>query len=158
MYKKLFFCDKILTFSYHNAIINIQRNIEVIHISYSLSAEDYKKAEDFIKKIRPLLSTGDIVVKKTEKNNYFDRYFSLTHQEKCDVLKTLTADDCYQIEPNNNPRYENANVYKFFKEVELPVFGEIESAKLYLKMYIAELKTYDRVIVISFHKEGMHDI
>lgn len=67
MSKKLFFCDKILTFSYHNAIINIQRNIEVIHISYSLSAEDYKKAEDFIKKIRPLLSTGDIVVKKQRK-------------------------------------------------------------------------------------------
>lgn len=130
----------------------------MIHISYSLPTEDYKRAEDFIKKIRPLLSTGDAVVERNEKNNYFDQYFSLTHQEKCDVLKTLTADDCYQIEPNNNPRYGKTDVYKFFKDVELSVFGEIESTKLYLKMYIKESKTYDMVIVISFHKEGMHDI
>lgn len=59
---------------------------------------------------------------------------------------------------NNNPRYETDEVYIFFKETVLPVFGEPENVKLYLKMYIREARTYDIVIVISFHKEGMHDL
>ena len=130
----------------------------MIHISYSLSSDDYKKAEEFIKKIRPLLSVGEFQIELTEKNKLFDRKFSLNHQQKCEILKSLTADDCYQIEPNNNSRYKTDEVYKFFKEVELLVFGELEATKLYLKMYIRELKTYDMVIVISFHEEGMHDL
>ena len=102
--------------------------------------------------------TGEFYIEPTEKNNYFDRKFSLTDQKKREILKSLTADDCYQIEPNNNPRYKTDEVYKFFKEVELIVFGEFESTTLYLKMYIRESKTYDMVIVISFHEEGMHDM
>ena len=82
----------------------------------------------------------------------------MTHQEKLEILRSLTADDCYQIEPNNNIRYKTDDVYKFFKELELIIFGELESMKLYLKMYIRELKTHDLVIVISFHEEGMHDL
>ena len=150
-------CDKILIFSYHHVMLNTLRKIEVIHISYSLSSADYKKAENFIKRIRPLLSTGDIQIESTEKNKFFDRKFSLTDQKKRELLKSLTADNCYQIEPNNNPRYKTDEVYKFFKEVDLPVFGELEATTLYLKMYIRESKTYDIVIVIPFHEEGMHD-
>lgn len=135
-----------------------QRYDEVIHIRYALSPEDYAKAEAFIKRIKPLLLTGDFQIEQTEKNKSFDREFSLTDQEKRDILKSLTADDCYQIEPNNNPRYKTDEVYKFFKEIEVIVFGELESTKLYLKMYIRESKTYDMVIVISFHKEGLHDL
>lgn len=65
-------CDKILIFSYHHVMLNTLRKIEVIHISYSLSSADYKKAENFIKRIRPLLSTGDIQIESTEKNKFFD--------------------------------------------------------------------------------------
>lgn len=130
----------------------------MICISSRLSPEDYKKAEEFIKKIKPILNTNDFQIEPTEKNTYFARQVPLTTQEQCEILKSITADDCYKIEQNNNPRYKNVDVYKFFKEIELPVFGEIKSIKLYLKMYIKESKTYDIVIVISFHEEGMHDL
>lgn len=72
-------------------MLNTLRKIEVIHISYSLSSADYKKAENFIKRIRPLLSTGDIQIESTEKNKFFDRKFSLTDQKKRELLKSLTA-------------------------------------------------------------------
>lgn len=147
-----------MTFSYHCVIIRAPRYTEVILIQYSLSAEDYEKARAFIKRISPLLQTGDFQIERTEKNKIFDRKFSLTDQEKRSILRSLTADDCYQIAPNNNPRYKTDEVYKFFKEIDLIVFGELESTKLYLKMYIRELNTYDMVIVISFHEEGMHDL
>lgn len=130
----------------------------MIHISCILTPEDYKKAEAFIKTIKPLLSTGNFQIEKTEKNIMFDRQFSLTHQDKCEILKSLTADDCYNIEPNKNSRYPTSEVYKFFKEIELTVFGENETTKLYLKMYVKESKTYDMVIVISFHEEGLHEL
>ena len=145
-------------FSYHCAIIIVPIYTEVIYIRYSLTVDDYAKAEAFIKKIKPLLMTGDFSIELTEKNQYFDRKFSLTDQQKREILKALTADDCYQLEPNNNPRYKTSEVYKFFKAVDLIVFGEYESTTLYIKMYIRESKTYDMVIVISFHEEGMHDI
>ena len=104
------------------------------------------------------MSTGDFQIEKTEKNIMFDRQFSLTHQDKCEILKSLTADDCYKIEPNNNSRYQSSEVYKFFKEIELTVFGENETTRLYLKMYVKEAKAYDMVIVISFHEEGLHEL
>lgn len=147
-----------MIFSYHCATIRTLRYTEVILIQYSLSTEDYEKASAFIKRINPLLQTGDFQIEKTEKNKIFDRKFSLTDQKKRNILRSLTADDCYQIELNNNPRYKTDEVYKFFKEVDMIVFGELESTKLYLKMYIRELNTYDMVIVISFHEEGMHDL
>ena len=147
-----------MIFSYHRATIRTPRYTEVILIQYLLSTEDYEKARVFIKRINPLLQTGDFQIEKTEKNKIFDRKFSLTDQKKRSILRSLTADDCYQIELNNNPRYKTNEVYKFFKEVDLIVFGELESTKLYLKMYIRELNTYDMVIVISFHEEGIHDL
>ena len=130
----------------------------MIHISCILTPEDYKKAKAFIKTIKPLLITGDFQIEKTEKNIMFDRQFSLTHQDKSEILKSLTADDCYKIEPNNNSGYQASEIYKFFKEVELTAFGESERTKLYLKMYVKESKAYDIVIVISFHEEGLHEL
>lgn len=130
----------------------------MIFIRYALTVEEYEKAEIFIKRIKPLLRTGDFVVERTEKNKDFDEKFSLSNQEKCNILSALTAKDCYQIESNNNPRYKEAEIYKFFKEIEMFVYGELEILKLYLKMYIRETKTYDVVIVISFHEEGMYDV
>ena len=37
------------------------------------------------------------------------------------------------------------------------VYGENETHKLYIKMYLAETPSFDIVIVISFHEEGMYD-
>lgn len=150
--------DKILTFSYHCDILcHVNNSIEVIHISCTLSSEDYLKSSKFISRIKPLLNTGDFQIVLTEKNKLFDCKFPLTDQKKRDILRSLTADDCYQIEPNNNPRYQAAEVYKFLKNVDLLSYGEQVAVELYIKMYIKESKSYDMVIVISFHEEGMHD-
>ena len=138
--------------------MKIYRNTEVIRIHHSLSSAEQKKAEDFIRKIKPLLSMGEFQIEPTEKNKIFNRQFPLTDQQKREILKSLTADDCYWIGPNDNPRYKTDEVYKFFKDIEVVVFGEPDTTKLYLKMYIKESKTYDMVIVISFHGEGMHDL
>ncbi len=73
-----------------------------------------------------------------------------------EILRSLTADDCTAIEPNNNSRYPDAEVYKFIKNCRLSVYGEDTDVKLYIKTYLREGKTRDIVIVISFHEEGMY--
>lgn len=152
------FRDKILTFSYHERILYSERETEVIPISTELSPEDYKKAQEFIKRMKPLLATGDITIAPTQKNIEFDRLYSFPEAKKIDVIKSLSAEDCYQIEPNNNQRFGNEDVYKFFKEIVLLSYGDSEPVKLYLKMYIHERPRYDTVVVISFHEEGWHEI
>lgn len=77
--------------------------------------------------------------------------------DKIKILKDLVPEDCVKIESNDNPRYEESEVYVFIKLVEILVFGETEPHKLYIKMYLREHTTFDVVIVISFHEEGMHD-
>lgn len=67
----------------------------------------------------------------------------------------MTADDCTGIEPNDNPRYPEAEVYKFIKACHLNVYGEETDVTLYIKAYLREKQYYDLVIVISFHEEGM---
>lgn len=127
-------------------------------ISNYLSPQDYKKVEAFLAKIRPLLKTNDVTIEPTSKNKQFEREFNMRDAEKIKVLETLTADDCTKIEPNNNPRYPNSEVFFFLKNIKVVVYGEIENPLVYIKMYVAELSMNDCVIVISFHKEGMHDI
>lgn len=78
--------------------------------------------------------------------------------DKIKVLGMLTAGDCTKIEPNNNPRYPDSEVFFFLKNIRIFVYGETEEPLVYIKMYVAELSMNDCVIVISFHKEGMHDI
>ena len=109
-------------------------------------------------KIRPLLKTNDVKIEPTPKNKQFDREINMRHADKIKVLETLTADDCTKIEPNNNSRYPNSEVFFFLKNIKVIVYGEIENPLVYIKMYVAELSMNDCVIVISFHKEGMHDI
>lgn len=82
----------------------------------------------------------------------------MTQDEKISILLSLSAEDCCQIEPNNNPGYDENDVYVFIKDAELLCYGEPQTVNLYIKMYIRETKTYDTVIVISFHEEGMHDL
>ncbi len=45
----------------------------------------------------------------------------------------------------------------FLKITDIIVYGEKETVKLYIKMYIRENKNFDIVIVISFHKEGVYE-
>ena len=121
-----------------------------------LSPQDLKKAECFLANIRPLLATKEFTIKQTEKNRVFDRQYNLRDAEKLEILKSLSASDCIKIEPNDNPRYSDTEVYCFLKNKIITVFGESETLCIYIKMYIQELSNHDIVIVISFHKEGMH--
>lgn len=123
----------------------------------NLSPQDYEKVVEFLAKIRPLIKTGDVIIEPTEKNRFFDRRYNMRHAEKLKVLETLTAEDCTKIEVNNNPRYPEAEVYFFLKNVEVVVYGEPMSPCVYIKMYTQEFSTYDIVVTISFHEEGMHD-
>lgn len=130
----------------------------MVAISSCLSPLDYQKVEAFLAKIRPLLKTNDVTIVPTPKNNQFDRELNMRHAEKIKVLESLTAEDCTKIEPNDNPRYPDSEVYFFLKNIKIYVYGEPESPLVYIKMYVAELPTNDCVIVISFHREGMHEI
>gem|GEM_PF-1854694 len=69
------------------------------------------------------------------------------------MLLALNGTDCTAIEPNNNSRYREALVYKFMKVYELDYFGDTCDVTVYIKQYIIEEKTYDLVMVISFHED-----
>ena len=125
-------------------------------ISSNLSPEERKKVQAFLDRIRPLLKTNDVTISQNYKNDMFDRVYNLTHSEKIKLLESLTVEECTKIEPNDNPRYANSEVYFFLKNIHIFVYGEPENPCVYIKMYLAELPNYDNVIVISFHKEGMH--
>ena len=129
----------------------------MIYIANRLSVADYKKAEEFLKRIKPLLATNDCQFKKSFKNTAFDRQFNLQNEQKIEIIKSLTAYDCIKIAPNDNPRYSESEVYQFIKCIDLLVYGENETRKLYIKMYLAEQPSFDIVIVISFHEEGEYD-
>ena len=115
------------------------------------------KAEAFLRQIRPLLKTGECTFAVREKNQIFDRMCPLKHKEKLDILLSLSKEDCVKIAPNDNPRYANCDVYVFFKTLELLCYGERQKVQLYIKMYLNAQKSFDVVIVISFHPEGMLD-
>ena len=83
--------------------------------------------------------------------------YSLKHEQKVRLIKELTAEDCIEISPNDNHRYEESEVYIFIRDYNLSTYGESECVTLYIKMYLHEEKTYDLVVVISFHPEGMHN-
>lgn len=129
----------------------------MIHIRIPLSDTDFNKVKDFLAKIKPLLAVNECHFQPSEKNRDFDRQCPLRHEEKVKIIKSLTPEDCVKVEPNNNPRFEETDIFVFIKCVEITVFGETEPHKLYIKIYLREHKKYDNVIVISFHEEGLHD-
>lgn len=149
--------DKILTKSYRHDILIVQLKTEVIYIERKLTSKEHEKAENFLNKIRPLLSTNECSFIQRDKNIDFNRRFPLKHEEKIDIIKKLTAADCVGVGPNNNPRYAESEVYTFIKGLPLCVYGEEEYVELYIKMYLNEQKHHDIVIVISFHEAGMHE-
>lgn len=113
------------------------------------------RAAGFLKRISGVLATGEFQIQQNSKNKEFDRKFNLRDGEKKEILRSLTVDDCVAVEPNDNPRYSEAEVFKFIKDWHLVVYGEEEEVTLYIKAYLREGKFSDLVIVISFHEEGM---
>ena len=124
----------------------------------SLSPADYNKAEAFLAKIRPLIKTGDVTIEQTEKNKIFDKKYNLRFADKLKVIESLTANDCTKIELNNNPMYPMVDIHFFLKDIKAAsYYGEPANPCVYIKMYTHEHSTYDEVVTISFHEEGMHD-
>ncbi len=122
-----------------------------------LSICDIEKTQRFLERAKGILATGDFKVEKNYKNNAFDDEFPLKHEDKLQILRSLTVEDCFKIAPNDNLRYEEAEVYFFTKNAKLFSFGEEEIVALYLKMYITETKFGEMIVVISFHREGMYE-
>lgn len=129
----------------------------MICINNKLTSSQQEKANAFLDKVKALLPTNEFTVEQTFKNKEFAREYSFRNRDYKKVLLSLTKEDCISIESNDNPRYEDAEVYKFIKNTELNVFGEIEKLDIYIKMYIREYDSYNIVIIISFHKEGVFD-
>ena len=130
---------------------------EVIPISAKLTEADCQKAAEFLKRMRPLLITGEYTIRPSWKNTEFDDEYPLREDQKRSILKSLTVDDCIKVEANSNSRYEESELFFFLKDATFNVYGEETTVKLYLKMYIRETKTHNMVIVISFHKNGLFD-
>ena len=122
-----------------------------------LSNEDRKKAEAFLIKIRPYLKTNEFVVQMSEKNRAFDRAFNIRHADKAKILLSLRADDCVKIENNNNVLYADDELYFFFKDAELLVYGAEEIHTLYIKMCLKKTPQKEQIVVISFHEEGLFE-
>lgn len=110
----------------------------MIRIGNPLSETEFIKVREFLTKIKPLLATNECTFQMSGKNKDFDRQFSLRDDEKIIIIKSLTPEDCVKVEPNNNSRYADADVYVFIRCVEIVVFGEKEPHKLYIKIYLRE--------------------
>ena len=131
--------------------------MEVIFIDNQLTNEEIEKVKNFLSWAQPLISSNDFQIKPSEKNRNFDIEFSMKHEDKKEILQTLTSDDCVEIRTNTNPRYQDAELYIFLKSVDSFFYGEPQTIDVYIKMYIKQYNYYDKVIVISFHKEGEFD-
>lgn len=116
--------------------------------------------QDFLDHVKALLPTKQFTFVVTEKNKLFDRKYNLRDESKQKIIKSLQVDDCIEKAKNTNSRYPNADVYIFVKECQLEdVYGETETAKVYIKEYIiTERGNYEMVVVISFHEEGLYDL
>ena len=129
----------------------------MISIIRKLAEDELNKAEAFLKRIKPLLATNECQFQISEKNKEFDSLYGLRDAQKIGIIKSLSVEDCIEIAPNNNSKYSEAEVYVFIKCVDLEYYGEAEPKSLYIKMYVAEGKNFDVVIVISLHEEGKYD-
>jgi len=112
------------------------------------------KAQKFLERVRSLLATNEFQVSQRGKNQEFLEKYKIKDQKIKEMLLALNGVDCIAIEPNDNPRYCEALVYKFIKVYELDYFGDVCTVTAYIKLYIVEEKTYDLVMVISFHEDN----
>lgn len=118
-----------------------------------IDEESRIEAQKFLERVRSLLATNEFQVSRRGKNQEFLEKYKIKDQKIKEMLYALNSTDCIAIEPNNNPRYCDAMVYKFIKVYELDYFGDTCNVTVYIKQYIVEEKTYDLVMVISFHED-----
>jgi len=111
------------------------------------------EAQKFLERVRSLLATNQFQVSQRDNNQKFLKKYRIKDQKIKEMLLALNGTDCTAIEPNNNSRYREALVYKFMKVYELDYFGDTCDVTVYIKQYIIEEKTYDLVMVISFHED-----
>lgn len=95
----------------------------------ALSREEIEKARLFLKKIKPILATNECIFRQSEKNREFDRCCPIMHEEKVNIIKSLEEHDCIKIEPNNNPRYTDSEVYVFSKDCKLFIANSLFMVK-----------------------------
>lgn len=124
-----------------------------------LSESDKNRVKTFLDRAKALFPTGQYTFAMSEKNRALDDEFNLRDQEKVAILKSLTVEDCVEIRQNDNIRYPDADIFIFEKQLNLESYGEEFPVTLYIKDYIALMKSnMEMVVVISFHREGMHDM
>lgn len=113
--------------------------------------------KEFLDRSKALLATNEFTIQQSEKNKAFQKKYNLTSGQQKEILKSLSVEDCIEYGPNNNPRYPDATVFKFIKEVNLLSFGEPEQLEIYIKEYLLDNGQYEVICVISLHEEGLHD-
>jgi hypothetical protein len=119
----------------------------------TIDEKSFVEAQKFLERVRSLLATNEFQVSQRDKNQEFLEKYRIKERKIKEMLLALNGTDCNAIEPNNNPRYREALVYKFMKVYELDYFGDTCDVTVYIKQYIIEKKTYDLVMVISFHED-----
>lgn len=127
----------------------------MFEIEEVLSKDDKEKVKEFLEKCKALLATNECDFSIRDKNNDFDKCYPLKHNDKIEILRSLSVNDCVKIAPNLNSNYHECDVYIFIKESNLIVYGEEDTIRLYIKMYLIEQVHFDKIIVISFHKAGI---
>ena len=123
-----------------------------------LALEERQRVEAFLKRVRALLPTKQCTFAPTDKNKSFDNKYNLRHDQKIDIIRSITVDDFIEIKRNEVPMYPDADLYVFYKTVKLLAYGEEAEVVVYVKEYILEDKNMEMVIVISLHEEGLHDL
>ena len=114
--------------------------------------------ETFLKRVRALLPTNQCTFKLTDKNKSFDNKYNLRHDQKIDIIRSITVDDFIETKRNEVLGYPDADLYVFYKIVKFLAYGEEAEVVVYVKEYILEDNNMEMVIVISLHEEGLHDL
>ena len=119
---------------------------------------DSTKIQEFLTTVKSIMKTEQLTILPRTKNIAFMQKYKIKHRDAICMVEQLELEDCYSVEPNNNPRYAEAEVYKFKRKYDLRGYKEdTESVVVYIKMYLMEKKTYDDVVAISFHRDGEID-
>lgn len=129
----------------------------MIFIEKVLTPDEKQKVSEFLDKMKSLLITNDYTFKVSDKNTETDRLYALRDKDKVKILKALKTEDCIDITLNKNPRFDDSEMYIFLKKVNVSILGETEKIELYIKLYIKWYPSFDKIIVVSFHKSQMYE-
>jgi len=119
----------------------------------NIDEKGFSDAQKFLECVRSRLVTNEYQIVKRGKNDEFLEKYKIKDNKVKEMLLALSGTDCISIEPNDNPNYPEATVYKFVKKYELDFFGVDSLIDVYIKLYILEKQTCDLVMVISIHED-----